>query len=184
MKTRFCIATALPLALVACGGGDSAEGGAGADSTAVSAAPSPGMEVTTTPMDSNTAAAPAPAAAPAAGTIAMAAVGGSGVTGQMQAMAHGGNETMISVTLMAPGTTTHSGHIHEGTCDAPGKVVAPLQDVTLANGQGMSSSTVQIPVATVMNGQHIVAYHEKSGAEPGKPVVCGAIPAQSTNASM
>lgn len=173
MKTRFWIAAALPLGLVACGGGEPADG-ALADSTAtVSAAPAPPMDATTAPMDSGA------AAAPAAGMVAMNAAGGSGVTGQMQAMAHGGNETMVSVTLMAPGTTTHSGHIHEGTCDAPGKVVVPLQDVTLANGQGMSSTTLQIPVATVMNGQHIVAYHEKSGAEPGKPVVCGAIPAQS-----
>ena len=66
----------------------------------------------------------------------------------------------------------------------PGKVVVPLQDVTLANGSGMSSTTIPVPVATVMNGKHIVAYHEKSGSEPGGPVVCGAIPAQTATASM
>lgn len=177
MKTRFWIASALPLAFAACGGGDAAEGGAADTTAVVSEAPAE-----MTPM-------PAPAtdsmATPAAaGTVAMNAVGGSGVTGQVQVMEHGAGESMISVTLNAPGTTTHSGHIHEGTCDAPGKVVVPLQDVTLANGSGMSSTTIPVPVATVMNGKHIVAFHEKSGTEPGNPVVCGAIPAQSATASM
>jgi hypothetical protein len=177
MKTRFWIVSALPLAFAACGGGDAAEGGAADSTSTVSAAPTPEMNP-----------APAPAAdsgaAPAAGMVAMNAVGASGVTGQVQVMDHGANESMIAVTLNAPGTTTHSGHIHEGTCDAPGKVVVPLQDVTLANGTGTSSTTIPVPLATVMNGKHIVAYHEKSGSEPGGPVVCGAIPAQAATAAM
>ncbi|MBB4634296.1 hypothetical protein [Longimicrobium terrae] len=178
MNARFWMVSALPLAFAACGGGDAAEGGA-ADSTAtVSAAPAPEMNPAPAPaMDSG-------AAAPAAGMVAMNAVGASGVTGQVQVMDHGANESMVAVTLTAPGTTTHSGHIHEGTCDAPGKVVVPLQDVTLANGTGTSSTTIPVPLATVMNGKHIVAYHEKSGTEPGSPVVCGAIPAQSATAAM
>ncbi|HYW13561.1 MAG TPA: hypothetical protein VE871_16490, partial [Longimicrobium sp.] len=111
------------------------------------------------------------------GAVTMNAVGTSGVTGQTQIMDQGGTATMVMVTLTAQGNSTHSGHIHTGTCDAPGDVVVPLQDVTLANGTGNSSSTIQVPMATVMNGQHIVAYHASSGDNPGAPVVCGTIPA-------
>ena len=109
--------------------------------------------------------------------VTMNAVGTSGVTGQAQIMEHGQGQTMVTVNLTAQGNSTHSGHIHTGTCDAPGAVVVPLQDVTLANGTGSASSTIDVPLATVMNGQHIVAYHQGQGAEAGAPVVCGAIPA-------
>jgi hypothetical protein len=27
-----------------------------------------------------------------------------------------------------------------------------------------------------MNGQHVIAYHERAGEDIGAPVVCGAIP--------
>jgi hypothetical protein len=163
---------ALPFALAACGGGDdeAAEGTA---------------EGTTVSMDSSTMTAPAPmsadtgmSSAQAMGSaVTMNAVGSSGVTGQAQFMSQG-EGTMVMVNLTAQGNSTHSGHIHQGTCDAPGEVVVPLQDVTLANGTGSSSSTIQVPLATVMNGQHIVAYHASSGDNPGAPVVCGQIPAQ------
>jgi hypothetical protein len=167
---------ALPLALAACGGGDDAE--VAADSTAA------GMDsmttATTAPMPADSGMTGAQAMGSA---VTMNAVGGSGVTGQAQFMDHGAGSTMVTVNLTAQGNTTHSGHIHTGTCDAPGDVVAPLQDVTLANGTGSSSSTLQIPLATVMNGQHIVAYHQSSGDNPGAPVVCGQIPAQAAAGS-
>jgi hypothetical protein len=162
---------ALPFALAACGGGD--------DEVAE------GTSETTVAVDSGAMAAPAPMSADTGmsgaqamgGAVMMNAVGGSGVTGQAQFTGQGA-QTMVMVNLTAQGNTTHSGHIHTGTCDAPGPVVVPLQDVTLANGTGSSSSTIDVPLATVMNGQHIVAYHAGSGADAGAPVVCGAIPAQ------
>jgi hypothetical protein len=163
---------ALPFALAACGGGDDAAAG-GADTTAAS------MDSMTTTTPTSMPADTGMAGAQAMGSgVTMNAVGGSGVTGQAQFMDHGGGSTMVMVNLTAQGTTTHSGHIHQGTCDAPGQVVAPLQDITLANGTGSSSSTVQVPLATVMNGQHIVAYHQGQGENAGAPVVCGQIPAQ------
>lgn len=170
--TRLWVLTALPFALAACGGGDEvAEGGTdtttampSADSGTTMAAPMPGDTMMT-------------GATAMGGAVTMNAVGNSGVTGQAQIMEHGTGQTMVTVNLTAQGNSTHSGHIHTGTCDAPGAVVVPLQDVTLANGTGSSSSTLEVPLATVMNGQHIVAYHESSGDNPGAPVVCGAIPA-------
>ena len=168
---RLWVLTTLPFLLVACGNdeevaidpdavalpGDTAFG-------AGTAAPAPGMGADAT-ME------------PA--TVAMSAVGGSGVSGQMEVMAHGEQQTMVTVTLNGPAgaSSTHSGHIHQGTCDNPGAVVVPLQDVTLANGTGMAASTVDVPPSAAMNGQHIVAYHERAGDNPGAPVVCGAIPA-------
>lgn len=166
---RLWSLAAIPFALAACGGGDDAAEGA-ADTTA-----SMDSMTTTTTMPADTGMAGAQAMGSA---VTMNAVGGSGVTGQAQFMDHGGGSTMVTVNLTAQGNTTHSGHIHTGTCDAPGDVVAPLQDITLANGTGSSSSTLQIPLATVMNGQHIVAYHQGQGENAGAPVVCGQIPAQ------
>lgn len=169
-STRFWALAGLPFALAACGGGDDAvEGDAETTTVAVDTTmPAPA------PMGTDTGMAGAQAMG---GAVTMNAVGSSGVTGQAQFMEQGA-QTMVMVTLTAQGNTTHSGHIHTGTCDAPGSVVVPLQDVTLANGTGSSSSTIEVPLATVMNGQHIVAYHAGSGADAGAPVVCGQIPAQ------
>jgi hypothetical protein len=173
-STRLWVLSALPFALAACGDGDGDAAEGGMDTTAV--APSTETSSTTTPpaaTDTGMSGAQA-----MGGAVTMNAVGGSGVTGQAQFMDHGQGQTMVTVNLAAQGNSTHSGHIHQGTCDAPGSVVAPLQDITLANGAGTSTSTVPAPLATVMNGQHIVAYHASSGENPGAPVVCGQIPAQ------
>lgn len=171
MRTnRFWALAVIPFALAACGG-DAETGDLEGDTLAV-VPPPVDVGPTTTPMPGDTAMA-------AQGTaVAMNAVGGSGVTGQAQIMDHGQGQTMVIVTLNGQGSSTHSGHIHQGTCDSPGEVVVPLEDVTLANGTGSSTSTVNVPMADVMNGQHIVAYHESAGANPGAPVVCGQIPAQ------
>lgn len=162
------------VALAACGGTDEAAV-EGAETTTADA----GATVAPAPAADTTMAMPG-ATTPATGgtqTVPMTAVGASGVTGQVQVMAHGAAQTMVMVTLNAQGNSTHPGHIHQGTCDAPGTVVVPLQDVTLANGTGNSSTTLDIPTSTVANGQHIVQYHASSGDNPGAPVVCAAIPA-------
>ena len=171
--TRLWVLAALPFTLAACGGGDDEAAEATTDTT--TAAMSMDSAATTTPMATDTGMSGAQAMGSA---VTMNAVGSSGVTGQAQFMDHGGGQTMVTVTLNAQGNTTHSGHIHKGTCDSPGEVVAPLQDITLANDTGSSTSTVPAPLATVMNGEHIVAYHQGQGASAGAPVVCGQIPAQ------
>jgi hypothetical protein len=179
--TRLWVLTALPVAMAACGGGDDEAVEAGADTTAAAGTMADTtMATSTTPMPGDTGMAGAQAMGSA---VTMNAVGTSGVTGQAQFMEHGAGQTMVTVNLTAQGNTTHSGHIHTGTCDAPGAVVVPLQDVTLANGTGSSSSTIEVPLATVMNGQHIVAYHQGQGESAGAPVVCGAIPAQAAGAT-
>lgn len=175
-STRLWVLAALPLALTACGGGDDAAEEAAGDAAVV------------TDSVATTTGAPMPGDTSMSGThsmgsaVTMNAVGTSGVTGQAQFMDQAG-QTMVMVNLTAQGNSTHSGHIHSGTCASPGPVVVPLNDITLANGAGTSSTTVAVPMATVMNGQHIVAYHASSGENPGPPVVCGEIPAHSAGDS-
>jgi hypothetical protein len=169
-STRLWVLAALPFALTACGGGDEAADDAGEGAAVVTDSVA---TTTGTPMPGDTAMSGSHSMGSA---VTMNAVGSSGVTGQAQFMDQAG-QTMVMVNLTAQGNSTHSGHIHTGTCASPGAVVAPLQDITLANGSGTSSSTVPVPMSTVMNGQHIVAYHASSGENPGAPVVCGQIPA-------
>ena len=174
-RSQLWVLCALPLTL-ACGGGG--EGGAegGADTTAAVVPAEGAATVTPAPMPADSAMA-GQSSAPSA--VQMTALNNSGVNGQTQVMAHGDGETMVTVTLQGQGSGTHPGHIHSGTCDSLGPVVAPLESVTLANGTGTSTSTVKVPLATVMNGQHVVNFHAGSGENPMAPVVCGAIPGQS-----
>ena len=172
--SRLCVFSVL--ALAACGGGGEGAAEGGADTTAA-VAPAPSAEVSpaapAAPMDTAMA-----GQSSAANSVQMTALNNSGVTGQSQVMAHGEGETMVTVNLMGQGAGTHPGHIHSGTCDKLGPVVVPLESVTLANGTGTSTSTVKVPMATVMNGQHVVNFHAGSGDNPMAPVACGAIPAQ------
>ena len=89
-----------------------------------------------------------------------------------------GEGTELRVTLMGATEGVHQGMIHSGTCDAPGEVVAQLQPLTVdATGQGEITSEVTQPLTSFMDGNHIVIYHE-AGGEPGQPVACASIPAQ------
>lgn len=180
------IASALLLA--ACGGGGESGGEAEkaqSDSiTSTTAAPPPGGD--TTPAmaqaDSHAHGGDHSHSSASNPTVQLQQIGNSGITGQAQLMAHG-EQTMVVVTLTGPGSGAHPGHVHQGTCDKLGTVVAPLQAVERANGNGTSTTTIQVPMATVMNGQHVVNYHAGTGANPMAPVACGQIPAQGGNTS-
>ena len=174
--SRLWYLACLPLVVAACGGGDEEETAATADTGAVTTAPAPA------PMDTGGMAAGMDTGMAAAGgmnSVTLSPVGNSGVSGTATVTEQGA-QTVVALNLMgAPGAGTHAAHIHTGTCDSPGAVVAPLQSVSVdASGTGTSTTTLDIPMATVMNGQHIVAAHE-AGGSPGSPVVCGAIPAHS-----
>jgi hypothetical protein len=123
---------------------------------------------------------PAPADAPMDHAMTYLAqvvpVGESGITGDVELTALNG-ETEVRVTLRNAPEGTHRGHVHEGTCEAPGGVVAPLTAVTTdATGTGQAATTLELGIMTLMNGNHIVLYHE-AGGEPGAPVACATIPA-------
>lgn len=173
-RIRLCSLAILPLALVACGGGDDGAE-VGTDTLAVD------TTAMTAPAVSGDSA--MPGATGVAAAVMMNAVGSSGLTGQVQFMEHGEGQTMVTVALTGQGDGARSGHVHQGTCDNPGQVVAPLEDVTLAGGTGLSTSTIPLAYTDVMNGEHIVAFHTGAGDNPGAPAVCGQISAQQTGGS-
>lgn len=119
----------------------------------------------------------APAAHPAGmgSTMALQPLGGSGVSGEATLTERDAqSEVMVRLTGSQP-NVTHQGHIHEGTCENLGPVVAPLQPVTTdGQGSGTSTSTVDLGIANVMNGRHVISYHE-AGGNPGRPITCGQI---------
>ncbi|HEX8209034.1 MAG TPA: multicopper oxidase domain-containing protein [Longimicrobium sp.] len=172
---RTWVLPALALAVAACGGeGEGGAEGAG-DTTTAAVSPAPAPSATTPPTTpaESTMTGQSSATTP----VQLTALNNSGVTGQAQIMEHGAAETMVTVTLQGQGSGTHPGHIHSGTCDQLGPVVAPLQSVAMASGTGTSTSTVKVSMGTVMNGQHVVNFHAGAGANPMAPVACGAIPA-------
>jgi hypothetical protein len=123
--------------------------------------------------------APAAPGEPAPGeavTAEITPLADSGISGSVSLQpANGGAE--VEVMLHGASTGVHQGHIHTGTCAQPGGVVAPLEPVTLgADGHGVATARVDVPLATLRDGQHIVVYHE-ADASPGAPVACAAIPA-------
>lgn len=106
-------------------------------------------------------------------TVQLNPLGGSGVSGEATLTRTNG-QTQVMVRLTGtPGNTTHPGHIHAGTCDAPGSPVQPLESVsTDATGSGTATTSVTVDQATVFNGQHVIQYHQAGG---GPGVVCGQI---------
>ena len=109
-------------------------------------------------------------------------VNNSGVSGEVYLTPVQGSTTVVVV--IEPSDTvgseghSHAAHIHSGTCDNIGGVVAPLETIVNNPTSGPTSTTfVQLDMATLGDGNHLVAAHE-AGGEPGQPVVCAEIPAQ------
>lgn len=101
-------------------------------------------------------------------------VGGSSLQGQWK-MTPVVNDTRVAVLLTSNDQTTHPGHIHSGTCDQIGEVVAPLQPVTTQLGPESSewtTSTVNIPMFTMLRGDYVMVFRTASGV----PAACGRIP--------
>lgn len=113
-------------------------------------------------------------------TVAMEPVGGSTLTGQVEV---DDDDGVTEVDVQISGSTegaVHQGHIHTGSCDAPGSVVQPLTAITIdGDGEGSSENDLQLDYATATDGQHIVVFHEANGS-PGAPALCVAIPSHAT----
>ena len=90
-----------------------------------------------------------------------------------------GDSTVVMITLQGAraGESVHS-HIHYGTCENPGGVVAPLADVLIgSDGTGMSRTIVArslLDEARKAHGALLVQAHLANG----KPAACADVPAR------
>lgn len=157
-----CSSVALILVLGACAGDDDATDAVGRDTTIST---SPATIPAGTP----------PAADP--NRLAFTPVGGSALAGDVSVEGDDAGTVVQATIRSSTDGAVHKGHVHSGTCSSIGGVVAPLDDIRIGgDGSGSAESKLQLPMATVMNGQHVVAYHA-AGGTPGAPAVCAAVPA-------
>jgi hypothetical protein len=169
---RVLILAGLPLLMVACRkGGDQGANGAGG----------PGDTAAPPNSASVTAAAPPPSPAPPAvntgtqATIELAALNGSGYTGEVAAVADGATSTLTLKVAGAPADSSVVAHIHYGRCAQPGAVTTPLTPIDVhKDGTGTSTTTVNIAMSTLMDGGHFVQVHKPDGT----PAACGDLPKQ------
>lgn len=80
--------------------------------------------------------------------------------------------------------TPHPAHIHSGTCDELGDVVAPLQDVTVPEGETSgaasafpletSETIIDMPLQEILDSPHAVNVHKNSD-EIDVYIACGDI---------
>ncbi|HEX6926054.1 MAG TPA: hypothetical protein VF167_11590 [Longimicrobiaceae bacterium] len=159
MNGKPWMVPALALLLGACGGDAADTEMAGADSAQVEE----GMAPTPTTEDQMGAMATA---------VAMTALGGGTATGEA-ILTPSGSGTEVNVTLNGlEANSTHPGHIHQGTCDSVGSVVAPLSEITAdASGTGSMTTTVELGADSLFAGNYIVVYHDPGGT----PMVCGQV---------
>ena len=103
-------------------------------------------------------------------TLDLAAQNGSGQSGTAQLTADG-DKTRVVVELANPPEVAQPSHVHEGTCDEVGDVVAPLENVVA----GRAESIVDMSLAALQRGGLIIHAH-KSEAEYDTSVACAQIP--------
>jgi uncharacterized lipoprotein YmbA len=106
----------------------------------------------------------------AALTLDLAAQSGSGQSGTARLTADDG-KTRIVVELANAPQVAQPSHVHEGTCDEIGDVVASLENVV----DGRADSLVDMSLAELRRGGLIVHAH-KSEAESDTSVACAEIP--------
>lgn len=150
--TVLALGLAVPLAL-ACGGGEpGGEMEMGQDTAQQEMTPSPGAEMQPTTAD-------------------LQAMGESGVSGEVSFARQGGSLEVTVNAEAVPSAGAHASHIHQGTCDQPGGVVVPLNDVSVQGGTGEATSTVD---ATQLEAgsSYLVMVHGSEGA----PIGCAEVP--------
>ena len=103
---------------------------------------------------------------------------GSGQSGTATLTANGDNRTRVVVELSNPLSVAQPSHVHSGTCDDIGAVVAPLESVS----DGRAESIVQMSLKELQRGGLIVHAH-KSEAESKVSVACSEIPEQESTGS-
>jgi hypothetical protein len=125
-------------------------------------------------------------------TLELGEIEDSGVSGDVRFTVIGMNETEVLVEVEgAEANTSYQAAIHQGTCDNVGQQRHDLGTVQInAEGNGATTMTLNVRLADVMDGSHVVALYGAADADAdvdtqdpdamtagpqGLPVACGAI---------
>jgi hypothetical protein len=94
-------------------------------------------------------------------TLNLGEVDDSGVTGDVRFTVLTMNETDVVIEVDdAQPNASYQVAIHQGTCDTVGQQRYPLESIqTNAEGDGATSTTLNIRLADVMDGNHVVALY-------------------------
>jgi hypothetical protein len=119
-----------------------------------------------------------PPPAPAPVTAMLASKNNSRLTGTVVLTASG-DSTSVALTLHGGRSgTTYSSHVHFGTCEQPGGVVAALTGVKVgADGSGTSTTMVATSTLNAARQEH-GSLLAQAHLPNGTPAACGDIPAQ------
>ena len=104
-------------------------------------------------------------------TLTLAEQSGSGQSGTATLTADGDDRTRVVVELSNPPVPSQPSHVHSGSCDDIGEVVAPLESVA----DGRAESVVDLSLDELRRGGLIVHAH-RSEAESKVSVACAEIP--------
>ena len=101
----------------------------------------------------------------------LAAVAGSGVSGEVLIVDMGRGDTHVQIRLDGtPAGGNHPAHFHAGRCDQPGGVVIPLSNVD--GDIGWSSTRLDVPFEWIVGDVHYVNVH-LAPDQMGVSVACG-----------
>jgi uncharacterized surface protein with fasciclin (FAS1) repeats len=104
-------------------------------------------------------------------TYPLAAVGDSGVSGEVLIVDMGRGDTHVQIRLDGtPAGGDHPAHFHAGRCDQPGGVVIPLSNVD--GDLGWSGTRLDVPFEWIVGGVHYVNVH-LAPDQMGTSVACG-----------
>lgn len=103
----------------------------------------------------------------------------SGVSGTVS-LTPQGQQTVVDVTLEgAPADSVHPGHIHTGAdCSDYAGIEVNLTDISVgADGMGSASTTVDMPILDIEDGNHVVIFHAGPTLEDDPtPIACAELP--------
>jgi hypothetical protein len=128
-----------------------------------------------------TASSPAPAApSPKPITVAVNAVGNSGVTGMAEITKATGSFTVKLTLNGMKAASQHANHIHKGSCSKSGPIDKALQTISAdASGAGTATTSVPGEFAIPAEGWYVNVHTGPDITQPGQgaPIACGDVPA-------
>ncbi|HEX2208012.1 MAG TPA: hypothetical protein VHG93_10055 [Longimicrobium sp.] len=177
--TRAAAAALLCLGAAACGdsGGENPDPGnqtaeVGESGTATGAQ-TPGPGEAAAPDVENV---PRPEQTMAAGRLSP--VNNSGVTGSVNIRGLGEQtEVSLNVTGITEGNQRLQGSIVRGTCEGPGREIAPVGPIPVGAGNiAALTDTLPLPVATLLNGENALLVKGQNAGPSTPALACSPLP--------